>query len=295
MPETTTRRVDDIDEGMPESKGRSLIDSLVRHSLVIAALIVLLYPLGWLLYASLLPTEAIFSGGGTLADLTLANYTEGWNALAFPFSQYLLNSTVLALLAVVGNIVACTMAAYAFARLEFPFRKTLFAIMLGMIMLPIHVTLIPQYSLFTMLGLVDTIWPIVIPKFVAVDSFFIFLMVQFIRGLPTELDQAATVDGCGPIQVFWHIILPLLKPALATTATFTFIWTWNDFFVQLIYLSSPEKLTVPLAVRMFMDSTGASSWGPLFAMAVVSLVPLFLVFVFMQRYLVAGIATSGLK
>lgn len=273
-----------------------LVGAVFKHSILIAALIIMLYPLGWLFFNSLLPTDQIFSEDGIdLASLSLANYANGWDQLTYSFGRYLMNSMVLGILAIVGNVLSCSAAAYCFARLDFPFRRTLFAIMLGLLMVPVHVTLVPQYVIFSKLGWVDTYLPLIVPKFLAVDSFFIFLMYQFIRGLPRELDQAAYVDGCGPIRTFFYLIVPLLKPAIATTATFTFIWTWNDFLSQLIYLSSPELTTVPLALRQFMDSTGGSSWGELLAMSGVSLLPLLIFFVFMQRYLVQGIATSGLK
>ena len=136
---------------------------------------------------------------------------------------------------------------------------------------------------------------LILPKMLATEAFFIFLIVQFIRGLPRELDEAATIDGCGPYRVFWSIILPLLKPALVTTTIFSFIWSWNDFFSQLIYLLDPQTFTLQLGLRMFMDQTSASSFGPMFAMSVLTLVPVFLFFLFFQRYLVEGVATTGLK
>jgi multiple sugar transport system permease protein len=147
------------------------------------------------------------------------------------------------------------MAAYAFARLEFTAKKFWFAIMLLSIMLPIHVVIVPQYILFSNLGWINTLLPLVVPKLLATDAFFVFLMVQFIRGIPRELDEAARIDGCGTASIFLRIILPLMLPALATTTIFTFIWTWNDFFSQLIYLTDPHMYTVPVALRSFVDST----------------------------------------
>jgi multiple sugar transport system permease protein len=134
-----------------------------------------------------------------------------------------------------------------------------------------------------------------VPKLLATDAFFVFLMVQFFRGIPRELDEAARIDGAGHARIFAQIMLPLSLPALATTAIFTFIWTWNDFFAQLIYLTKPDMLTVPLALRNFVDALGQSSWGPLFAMSVVSILPIFLIFLFGQRFLIKGIATTGIK
>nr|WP_273379045.1 carbohydrate ABC transporter permease [Actinopolymorpha pittospori] len=135
----------------------------------------------------------------------------------------------------------------------------------------------------------------IVPKFLAVDAFFVFLMVQFIRGIPRELDDAAAVDGCGAFGIFWRIIFPLMRPALAVTAVFTFIWSWNDFFTPLLYLTDQQLYTAPVALNSFLDSTGESDWGGMFAMSILSLAPIFLVFVVAQRHLVQGIATTGLK
>ena len=193
------------------------------------------------------------------------------------------------------NLVSCSMAAYAFARLDFAGRKVLLAVMLMTIMLPIHVVIVPQYILFSKLGWVNTFLPLVVPKFLAVDAFFVFLMVQFIRGIPTELDEAARIDGAGHARTFVQIILPLMVPALATTAIFAFIWTWSDFFGQLIYLTSQENHTVSLALRSFLDASSRSNWGGMFAMSVISLAPLFVAFLIGQRFLIRGIATTGIK
>ncbi|MDF2561898.1 MAG: sugB1, partial [Microbacterium sp.] len=196
---------------------------------------------------------------------------------------------------IVGNLVSCSLAAYAFARLNFRLRRLWFAVMLITIMLPIHVIIVPQYVLFSQLGWLNTFLPLIVPKLLATDSFFIFLMVQFFRGVPKELDEAARIDGAGHARIFVNIMLPLAAPALATTAIFTFIWTWNDFFSQLIFLTDPDLYTVPIALRAFLDSTGESSWGAMFAMSILSLVPLFVMFLVGQRFLVRGIATTGLK
>jgi multiple sugar transport system permease protein len=197
--------------------------------------------------------------------------------------------------AIAGNLLACSAAAYAFARLEFRLKKMWFALMLGTIMLPIHVVIVPQYILFSKLGWLNTYLPLIVPKLLATDAFFVFLMVQFIRSLPRDLDEAARIDGCGHFRIFFQIILPLSKPALATTAIFTFIWTWNDFFHQLVFLTDPKMYTVPVALRTFVDSTSQTPWGPVFAMSIVSLAPVFGFFLAGQRYLVQGIATTGLK
>lgn len=275
---------------------RGVVRRVLRHAGLIVLSVVMIYPLIWLVVASLRPQEVVFRDVNiALSDLSLDNYEFGWNALAHPFSHYLFNTGILVLGAILGNLVSCSMAAYAFARLRFTGRRVLFAIMLGTIMLPIHVIIVPQYVLFSKLGWINTFLPLVVPKFLAVDAFFVFLMVQFIRGIPIELDEAARIDGAGHARTFLQIILPLMIPALATTAIFTFIWTWSDFFGQLIYLTTQENYTVSLALRSFLDASSTSNWGGMFAMSVVSLIPLFLAFLIGQRFLLRGIATTGIK
>ncbi|WP_458115818.1 carbohydrate ABC transporter permease [Arthrobacter sp. D2-10] len=286
------RRKKGSDEELHGSAGRRLL----KHVLLTIFGIIMLYPLLWMLVSSLRPNDEIFREAGLwLTTFEISNYTEGWNALQSPFGHYMINSMIVVIGSIIGNLVSCSMAAYAFARLKFRRRNLLFAIMLMTIMLPIHVIIVPQYIIFSELGWVNTFIPLVLPKLLATDAFFVFLMVQFIRGLPRELDEAARIDGCGHVRIFTRIILPLMVPALATTTIFTFIWTWNDFFSQLIYLTDPEMYTVPVALRSFVDSTATSSWGSMFAMSIVSLLPVFLVFLFGQKYLVKGIATTGIK
>jgi len=279
-----------------ERRRRGRLKRLLMHLGLIAFGLTMLYPLLWMLSSSFKPTELIFKEPGLWpTEFEPGNYVEGWTALRNPFHHYIFNSLIIVAGAVLGNLLACSLAAYAFARLNFTGKKAFFAIMLGSIMLPVHVVIVPQYILFSNLGWINTFYPLIVPKFLAVDAFFIFLMVQFIRGLPRELDDSARIDGCGHFRIYWRIIMPLCTPALATTAIFTFIWTWNDFFSQLVFLTDPDLATVPLALRQFVDSQGQTSWGPLFAMSVVALGPVFGFFLAGQRYLVRGIATTGIK
>ena len=267
-----------------------------RHVLLIVFGLTMLYPLLWMVSSSLKPDELIFRDPSLIPTaIDLTNYPDGWDGLRRPFSHYLVNSTIVVLGSVLGNLLSCSMAAYAFARLDFPGRRVLFGLMLMSIMLPIHVIIVPQYVLFSGLGWINTFLPLIVPKLLATDAFFVFLLVQFFRGIPRELDEAARIDGCGHIRFYWSVMLPLAVPALATTAIFTFIWTWNDFFSQLIFLTKPDSWTVPVALRSFVDATSESSYGSLFAMSIVSLTPVFLVFLFGQKYLVRGIATTGIK
>jgi multiple sugar transport system permease protein len=270
--------------------------SLMKHGVLILAGGLMIYPLLWMVVSSLRPNEMIFREPGLwLNSLEMSNYTSGWSALTHPFGHYMINSAIVVIGSILGNLISCSMAAYAFARLQFTGKKLFFGIMLLTIMLPFHVVIVPQYILFSQIGWVNTFWPLLVPKLLATDAFFVFLMVQFIRGIPKDLDEAARIDGAGHPRIFLRVILPLMVPALATTTIFTFIWTWNDFFGALIYLTDPDMFTVPVALRAFVDSQSATSWGSLFAMSIVSLLPVFLVFLFGQRFLIKGIATTGIK
>ena len=280
----------------PEDRKRHPAASLVIHVLLVGASILMLYPLIWMLSASFRPDSEIFGSASLLpSEFTLDGYIRGWFGLGVPFGQFFWNSFVISVLSVVGNLAACSLAAFAFARLEFDGKKFWFALMLGTLMLPYHVVLIPQYVMFLNLGWLDTFLPLVVPKFLAADAFFIFLMVQFFRGIPKELDEAAMMDGCSPWRIYWKILLPLSTPVLATAAIFTFLWTWDDFFGPLIYLSDIQNYTVQVALRSFVDSSGQSNWNGLFAMSVLSMLPVFIFFILFQRLLIEGIATTGMK
>ncbi|MBA4221807.1 MAG: sugar ABC transporter permease [Methylobacterium sp.] len=266
------------------------------YALLIAVTFVLLYPLLWMVASSLRPDSEIFHSTSLIPQApTLDAYRRGWNGLSVGFGQLFLNSLLISVLVVLGNVMSCAMAAYAFTRLRFRGRGFWFAMMLGTLMLPQHAVLIPQYIMFLKLGWVNTILPLTIPKFLAVDAFFVFLMVQFFRSIPRELDEAAVMDGCGPLRIFLKVILPLSTPVLATATVFSFIWTWDDFFAPLIYLNDIEKYTAQLGLRTFVDSAGQSDWGALFAMSTLTVLPIFILFLVFQRLLIEGIATTGMK
>lgn len=285
-----------VTEDTPARRLRRRVGSVVAHVLLIGASILMLYPLLWMLSASFRPENEIFTSNSIWpSSISLDAYFRGWNGLRIGFGTFFVNSLVIAVLAIIGNLVTCSLAAFAFSRLEFKGRKFWFAMMLMTLMLPYQVTLIPQYVLFHSLDWVNTILPLVVPKFLAADGFFIFLMVQFFRGIPKELDEAAQMDGCSPWRIYWRILLPLSMPVLATAAIFTFIWTWDDFFGPLIYLSDTRTYTVQLGLRTFVDSSAESDWGGLFAMSILTLVPVFVFFLFFQRLLIEGIATTGMK
>ncbi len=276
--------------------------TMVRHALshvfIIALGLLMVYPILWMILSSFKPNNMIFSDPGLIPKaVTFENYITGWRGYAgVSFGRFFLTSFILCIGAVVGNLIACTMAAYAFARLSFAGRRFWFAVMLITLMLPGHVTLVPQYILFNSFGWVGTFLPIIVPKFLATDAFFVFLLVQFIRSLPKELDEAAIIDGCSQAGVFLRIIVPLATPALVTTALFTFLWTWDDFFNHLLYLTHPPIFSVSRALRTFVGDAGAvSNWGGALAMATLSMLPPFILFFSLQKYFVEGIATTGIK
>lgn len=269
----------------------------LAHLGVIALACVMLYPLLWMVSASLTPGGLIGSAGLIPPrGATLENYQEGWNGIGgVGFGRFFANSLLVSMAGVVGNMLSCSLAAYAFARIDFKFKRLWFALALGSILLPAQVLIIPQYILFRGFGWINTYYPLIVPKFLAHDAFFVFLLVQFIRGIPRELDQAARIDGCGHFGIYARIIVPLTIPALAATAAFTFISTWNDFFSPLIYLTRPQLFTVPIALRAFIDASSTSSLGPLFAMSVLSLLPVLAFFLAFQRLLTQGIVSTGFR
>jgi multiple sugar transport system permease protein len=272
-------------------------EGATAHVVLIAILLVALYPIAYMIGTSFKAPQEILNNVNVFPrEFSPQNYVEGWTGIpGVTFGTFFLNSAVVSAGVVIGNVVSCSLAAFAFARLKFPLRGFWFALMIGTLLLPHHVLIVPQYVLFNSLEWINTPLPLIVPKFLATEAFFVFLMVQFMRGIPRSLDEAAEIDGCGPYRRFFFVVLPLTKPALVTTAVFSFIWTWNDFFTQLVYLNDLDAYTVPIGLRLFLDSSGQNAIAPMFAMSVLSLVPVFLFFLVFQRLIVDGINTSGIK
>lgn len=270
---------------------------MFKHIFLVGFASVMFYPLAWMVSASFRPDAAINNFSLWVgSDFTWDNYRRAWAGVGgVGYVHFFMNSVFVAVAVVVGNVVTCSMAAYAFARIDFAFRRTLFAIMLVTLMIPYHAILIPQYLMFREFGWLNTFWPLIIPKFMATDAFYIFLLTQFFRSIPRELDDAARIDGAGHVRIFVTILLPLSLPALATAAIFSFIHTWNDFFTPLVYLTKTANYTIPLALRSVGDASAESAFGSLFAMSILSLLPVIGIFIAFQRLLVEGIATTGMK
>ncbi len=276
---------------------QTVYSKAIRHLVIIALGLLMLYPVVWLLSSSFKPNSMIFTDTSLWPkEFTLEHYRNGWRGLqGVSFGRFFANSAFISIIAVLGNVITCSLAAYAFGRLDFKLKGLWFGLMLITIMLPYHVTLVPQYIIYNYFGWINSYLPLIVPKWLAHDSFFILLMVQFIRGIPKELDESATIDGCGQGQIYFRIVLPLLVPALITTSIFTFMWSWDDFFSQMIYLNKIDLFTVQLGIRSLFDPSGESDWGALLAMSVLSLVPVLTIFFSFQRYFLEGIATTGLK
>lgn len=273
---------------------RSPVKTALRHAVLILVTFVMIYPILWMFFSSFKPDDQIFSTPDLWPETwTLDHYVLGFTNMNF--GRMMLNSLIISSVVVVGTIFSSTLTGFAFARLQFTPRRFLIGFMLSTMMLPAQVVMIPQYIMFHKIGWVNTFLPLTLPSFLGTVPFFIYLMVQFVRGIPRELDEAAFIDGCSKFQLFRLIIFPLARPAIITMSIFAFYWTWNDFFGQLIYLSDPNLHTVSLGLSMFIDSTGSTQWGDLFAMSILSIIPVFIVFLIFQRYLVEGIATTGLK
>lgn len=276
---------------------KSLKRKIIQHILFILLSFFMLYPILWMFFSSFKPESDIFSTSQLWPTVwTLKHYVEGFSKDAgMNFGPLFVHSFLISAVVVIGTLFSSALTGFAFARLKFAGRRFLFGYMLATMMLPVQVVLIPQYIIFHKLGWVNTFIPLMLPSFLGTVPFFIYLMVQFVRGIPKDLDEAAVIDGCSTFTLFRSIILPLARPALITMSIFSFYWTWNDFFGQLIYLNTPNKYTVSVGLNLFLANIGKTQWGDLFAMSILSIIPVFIIFLIFQRYLVEGIATQGLK
>lgn len=297
MATTTFSNLPSADSLRVRRRNQKAINTLIYHTLVAGVALFMLYPIVWLFGSSFKAQDEIWTTVNTLfpAQLHFENYSNGWAGFGgISFTTFYGNSLFYASVATLFTVASSALIAYGFARLRFRGKQFWFTLMMLTLMLPSQVLIIPQYIIFNQVGWVNTFLPLLIPR-LGGDAFFIFMIVQFIRGIPFDLDEAAMVDGCTRRGIFFQIILPQLKPALITAAIFSFYWTWEDFLQPLLYLNDPRMYTISVALRTFADPSSATDWGAIFAMLGLSLVPVFVVFVFFQRYLVEGIATTGLK
>ncbi len=271
--------------------------TVLFHVVVCGIGLIMIYPLIWMLFSSFKESSLVMSTVDQLIpdEWRFDNYVTGWSGFGgTTFATFFENSIIVTVLSMIGNVIASAMAAYGFSRIRFKGRGFFFICMMITMMVPSQVLVVPQYIIFNRLGWVDTFLPLIVPEWGG-RAFFIFLIMQFIAGIPKELDEAAEIDGCGKVRIFTQIMLPLIKPALATSAIFAFYWKWDDFMGSLLYLNTPENYTVSIALKLFCDPTSVSDYGAMFAMCVLSLLPVIILFLFTQKYIVEGISTSGLK
>ena len=280
-----------------ETKLGRTLKSVAFHTMALALVVVVLYPAVWMVTSALKPNSEIIGNPALWSEnFSLDNFVTALDGIGgVSTATFFTNSLILAIGSVLGTVLSASVSAYAFARIQFPGRNLFFGMMIATLLLPFHVVIIPQYIIFQQLGLVDTFVPLLIGKFLAADAFFVFLMVQFMRNLPRDLDEAARIDGAGHVRIFGSIMLPLMKPALISSSIFAFIWSWNDFLGPLLYLNTPEKYPLPLALRLFVDQTQSSDYGAMIAMSVLALLPVLVFFLVFQRYIVEGVSTQGLK
>ncbi|MDF2959762.1 MAG: sugar transporter permease [Paenibacillus sp.] len=259
--------------------------------------VLFVYPLLWLISASLKPNQEVFTSIGLIpSKVVWDSYVKGWVGIGRNnFSVFFLNTFKLVIPVVALTAISGIVVAYGFARFQFPLKRFLFIMMISTLMLPDAVIMIPRYILFKNFGWLNTYWPFYIPALLAVNAFFVFLLIQFFRGIPKDLDEAAEIDGCSSFGTLVRVLLPLSKPAVFSVCIFQFIWTWNEFFNALIYINSVSKFPVALGLRMVLDNEGAVNWNQVMAMSVVTILPCVAVFFMAQKYFVEGISTTGLK
>ncbi len=269
----------------------------LRYLMLGATALVMLYPLLWLVGASFKSNSEIFASAGFWPSrFSFEAYEKGWKtSTEYTFATYFLNSFLITIPRIIVTVISCVLVAYAFARFEFWGKKTLFSIMVGTMMLPLIVLRLPQYLVFRELGWLDSYLPLIVPSAFATDTFFVFMLVQFLRGIPRDMEEAALIDGCNALQLLWHIIVPLLKPAIISVVVFQFIWTMNDFMGPLIYLSSVENYPVSLALKMSIGATEEVEWSNVIAISVVALIPSVAVFFAAQKHFIEGATSSGVK
>nr|WP_314466087.1 carbohydrate ABC transporter permease [uncultured Clostridium sp.] len=279
-------------------KTRKRIGGIIYHVIVCGLGLIMIYPLVWMIMSSFKESNTIFTTAGQLIPrkFVFANYATGWKGFAKTgFVVFFRNSLFVAIVATLGTVFSSAFVAYGLARCRFFGRKFLFVAMLLSMMLPAQVLMIPQYLWYQKLGWVGSYRPLIVPYYFAIQGFFIYLMINFIDGIPRELDEAAKIDGCSYYSIFARIILPLITPALITASIFSFMWRWDDFLSALLYINESAKYPVSLALKLFCDPGSSSDYGAMFAMATLSIMPAVLIFICLQKYLVEGISTSGLK
>ena len=278
--------------------GRKRGKEIVYHILVAFGALVMVYPLLWMALSSFKPTDMVLPTADQLIPTTwtLDNYTRDWKGfMGYSFGTFFANSFFISLVSTFGTLLSSAFVAYALQRLKFKMRGLLFVLVLSTMMLPAQILMIPQFMWYRHLNWVGTYYPMILPYFFAIQGFFVYLIMNFIGGIPKSLDEAAKIDGCSYYGIFFHVILPLIVPALVTSAIFSFIWRWDDYLSALLYVNRADMRPVSLALQLFNDPSSGSDIGSTLAMSTLSIVPATIIFLIFQKSLVEGIASTGIK
>ncbi|MEW4411851.1 carbohydrate ABC transporter permease [Clostridium sp. AN503] len=278
-------------------KQRNTLNTFLRYFVLVAIGICMIYPMIWMVGASFRDNNAeIFSSIGFIPkNPTLQGYIDGWNGTNYSYGHYMINTYLFVIPKVLGTIVSATITAYAFTRFHFKGKGFWYGLMLATLFLPQVVLNVPQFLLFTKIGWVDSYLPLVAPSFFACDTYFVFMMIQFMRSVPKELEEAAEIDGCNSFQRLLLIIVPMVQPAIVSSALFQFMWSSNDFMGPLIYINSTRKFPAALGLRLFMDTETGFQWNKVLALSIITILPSLVVFFLAQDQFVEGISAGGVK
>ena len=274
------------------------IKTVVFHVLVSIGGLIMVYPLLWMVLSSFKPTDLVLPTSSQLipTQWTLDNYVNGWKGfMGYSFGVFFAKSFFISFTATFGTLISSAFVAYALQRLNFKGKKLIFTLVLSTMMLPAQILMIPQFMWYRHLNWVGTYFPMILPYFFAIQGFFVYLIMNFIGGIPKDLDESAKIDGCSYYGTFFRIILPLIVPALVTSAIFSFIWRWDDYLSALLYVNRANMRPVALALQLFSDPSSGSDIGSTLAMSTLSIVPATIIFLIFQKSLVEGIATTGIK
>ena len=293
MATITPTQLSEAPKHSPADRVRKNLGSILLHVALIACALTMIIPFYWMVATSLKSFSQVFNipPNWFPNPVLWSNYPDSWNAL--PFAQAYWNSFYIAAIVVTSQLLGCSMAGYAFARINFPFREVIFIGFLATLMIPHQVTIIPLYLIMRDLGWLDTHLALIVPPSLF-SAFGVFLMRQFIKGLPEELEESAILDGANRWRIYWQIVMPLIKAPLAALAIFSFLGQWNNFFNPNIFLSTPEKFTIPLLLNMFRGLY-VTDWTLMMAAGTIAVIPLLIIYLFGQRYIIEGVALTGMK
>lgn len=271
-----------------------MISNLIWLIVVSILAAIFIFPLIWIFSTALKTRDQLFVYPPILIPKPIAwdNFIKAVKAI--PFVLYLKNTVIIVIFNLIGDILSSSLVAYGFSRIDWPGRDVLFFVLLGTMMIPYHVTLIPLFIIYRQIGWVNTFLPLTVPAFFATAAFHVFLLRQFYNTIPKDLSDAAYIDGCSDFRIWWQIILPLAKPALVTVGIFNFINHWNDFLGPLIYLQEDKKYTLSIGLYAFRNEFG-TDWNLMMAAAILMVIPLIVLFLSAQRVFVSGITLTGLK